>query len=155
MRAHDLIALFSVLFAGLLAGEEFVVRFGVRGPLASLPDDAHVLMRQGLIRTLRVLVPVLYLLTLLTAVATTLLDGSLYLPIRAAGLVALVAWIALTIGGTVPINEAVIEWDAAAPPTDWRSQIDRWEHLNTLRTAAAVLAFGLLLACLTLTAAAG
>jgi uncharacterized membrane protein len=154
MNTHDLIGLASVFFAGLLAGEEFVVRFGIRGPLASLPDGPHILMRQALIRTLRVLVPILYLLALLTTLGTAFVDGASYLPVRAAGVAALVSWSALTAGGTVPINAAVIEWDAAAPPADWRSHVDRWERLNTLRTAGAVVAFGLLLISLTLTAAA-
>jgi uncharacterized membrane protein len=154
MTAHTVAGLLSVFFAGLLAGEEFVIRFGVRGPLASLPDGVHILIRQALIRTLRVLVPVLYLLTLSSTLATTFIDGAEYLPLRAAGVAALLAWIALTAGGTVPINVAAIEWDAAAPPADWRSHVDRWERLNTLRTTAAVVAFALLLTSLTLTAAA-
>ena len=37
MNAEDVLGLVSVFFAGLLAGEEFVIRCGVRGPLASLP----------------------------------------------------------------------------------------------------------------------
>jgi uncharacterized membrane protein len=152
MNAHDLIGLVSVFFAGLLAGEEFVVRFGVRGPLTSLPDGPHILARQALIRTLRVLVPVLYLLTLSSAVAATCVDGPSYLPVRAAGVAALLVWLALTLGGTVPINVAAIEWDADAPPANWRSQIERWERLNTLRTAAAIIAFSLLLTSLTLAA---
>ena len=154
MNAHDPVGLVSVFFAGLLAGEEFVVRFGVRGPLASLPDGAHILARQALIRTLRVLVPVLYLLTLSSAVAAACIDGASYLPVRAAGVACLLVWIALTLGGTVPINVAAIEWDADAPPANWRSQVDRWERLNTLRTAAALAAFGFLLTGLTLAAGA-
>lgn len=154
MNAPDVLGLASVFFAGLLAGEEFVIRCGVRGPLASLPDGPHILMRQALIRSLRVLVPVLYLLTLLTTVATTCIDGARYLPLRGAGVAALVVWMALTIGGTVPINAAAIEWDADAPPADWRTQIDRWERLNTIRTTAAVVAFALLLTSLCLTAMA-
>jgi uncharacterized membrane protein len=153
MNAHDLVGLVSVFFAGLLAGEEFVIRFGIRGPLASLPEEPHILIRQALIRTLRVLVPVLYLLALFTTLATTCIDGASYLPVRAGAVAALFAWIALTLGGTVPLNAAAAEWDAAAPPADWRPLIDRWERLNTFRTAAAVVAFGLLLVALTLTAA--
>jgi uncharacterized membrane protein len=152
MNAYDLTGLVSVFFAGLLAGEEFVVRFGVRGPLASLPEGPHILARQALIRTLRVLVPVLYLLTLSSTVAATCIDGASYLPVRGAGVAALLVWLTLTLGGTVPINVAAIEWDADAPPANWRSQIDRWERLNTLRTAAAILAFGLLLTGFTFTA---
>jgi hypothetical protein len=36
----------SVLFAGLLAGEEFVIRYGVRGPLATLDDGPHILFAE-------------------------------------------------------------------------------------------------------------
>jgi anthrone oxygenase-like protein len=60
---------------------------------------------------------------------------------RGAAIAALAAWIAATVGGTVPINEAVLEWSASAPPATWRAQVDRWKHLNTLRTWAAVIAF--------------
>jgi uncharacterized membrane protein len=154
MTADDIVGLVSVFFAGLLAGEEFVIRFGVRGPLAGLPDGVHILIRQALITTLRVLVPVLYLLTLMATLATTCLDGAEYLPLRAVGVGALLVWMALTLGGTVPINVAALEWDADAPPANWRSQVSRWERLNTFRTAAALGAFALLLISLTLTAAA-
>ena len=36
MTAGNLVGMVSVFFAGLLAGEEFVIRYGVRGPLAAL-----------------------------------------------------------------------------------------------------------------------
>jgi uncharacterized membrane protein len=155
MNADDVVGLASVFCAGLLAGEEFVIRFGVRGPLASLDDRSHILLRQALIRTLRILVPALYLLTLVTTVAVTALDGGDYLPIRGAGVFALLVWIGVTLGGTVPINAAALEWDASSPPADWRAQVDRWERLNTVRTAAAVIAFALLLTALTFTASKG
>jgi len=143
----------SVLFAGLLAGEELVIRYGVRGPLASLDDLPHILLRQALIRPLRVLVPSIYLATLISAAAATALDGiDSGLALRGSGLGALLVWIAVTLGGTVPINAAVLDWDANAPPANWQAQVDRWEHLDTVRTWAAVIAFALLLTCLTSTA---
>jgi uncharacterized membrane protein len=143
----------SVLFAGLLAGEEFVIRYGVRGPLASLDDRPHILLRQALIRPLRVLVPCIYLATLISATAATALDGiGSGLALRCFGLGALLVWIAVTLGGTVPINAAVLDWDANAPPANWRAWVDRWEQLNTVRTWAAVIAFALLLTALTETA---
>ena len=104
MTAGDVVGMVSVFFAGLLAGEEFVIRYGVRGPLASLEDGPHILFRQALIRHLRVLVPSIYLAALLPAVVATALDGfdsGLVLP--CAGIVALVIWIAITLAGTVPI----------------------------------------------------
>jgi uncharacterized membrane protein len=149
----DIVGLVSVFFAGLLAGEEFIVRFGVRGPLAELDDRPHILMRQGLIRTLRVLVPCLFFAALTTAVASTVIDGiDSAFALRCVGIGALLCWIAVTLGGTVPINAAALEWDASNPPENWRTQVDRWERLNTVRAGMAVIAFGFLLVGLTLTA---
>jgi hypothetical protein len=142
MTIGEVVGVISALFAGLLAGEEFVIRYGVRGPLASLDDHSHILFRQALIYKLSILVPAMYVLTLLSAVAMTVLAGTNGgVAFRAVAIAALVAWMAATLGGTVPINEAVLEWSAGAPPAAWRTQVDRWEHLNTLRTWAAVIAF--------------
>jgi hypothetical protein len=41
-----------------------------------------------------------------------------------------------------------VQWDANAPPASWRAQVERWERLDTVRTWAAVLAFGMLLIAL-------
>jgi hypothetical protein len=142
MTAAEVVGVMSVLFAGLLAGEEFVIRYGVRSPLASLDDQSHIQFRQALIYRLRILVPAIYVLTLLSAVAVTVLDGTNGgVAFRGAAIAALAAWIAVTLGGTVPINEAVLEWSASAPPATWRTQVDRWEHLNTVRASAAGIAF--------------
>jgi len=47
----------NLLCAGMLAGEEFVIRYGVRAPVASLDPQPEIQLRQALIRRLRVLVP--------------------------------------------------------------------------------------------------
>lgn len=147
MSAGDVLGFINLFGAGMLAGEEFVIRYGVRRPLASLDDQAHIRMRQGLIRTLRVLVPVIYLATVLSAVAVTILDGAdAGLAFRGAAILALLTWIAVTLGGTVPINSAALDWEPSAPPRDWRAQVDRWERLNSVRAWLAVAAFALMLA---------
>ena len=76
MSAGEVLGFVSVFGAGLLAGEEFVIRYGVRGPLGRLDQEPHIRMRQGLIRTLRILVPAILLPTLLSAVAVTVVDGA-------------------------------------------------------------------------------
>lgn len=79
----------------------------VRGPVATLDDRAHIELRQALILALRVLVPALYLPALLIATVVTVLDGvDSSFPLRCAGVLALVVWLAVTLGGTVPINES-------------------------------------------------
>jgi uncharacterized membrane protein len=153
MAFDDLLELFALFGAGLLAGEELVIRYGVRGPLATLDDQPHIRLRQALIRTLRVLVPAMFLPTLLLTVAVTL-SGSgtgatasmtTVLTLRLAAVLALLAWLAITLGGTAPINAAALEWQPTAPPPDWRQRVDRWERLNTIRAWLAIAAFALLL----------
>jgi hypothetical protein len=76
MSAGEVLGFIRVFGAGLLAGEEFVIRYGVRGPLGRLDQESHIRMRQGLIRTLRILVPAILVPTLLSAVAVTVTDGA-------------------------------------------------------------------------------
>jgi uncharacterized membrane protein len=137
-----------LFFAGLLAGEEFVIRFGVRGPVASLDMQPHILLRQALIRRLRILVPAIFALALLSAAAVLFVDGgsNLSFGFRCAGLLALLAFISIALLGTVPINKAALAWEPAAPPPNWEKLIRRWEQLDSARTFAALAAFALFLA---------
>ncbi|HTA07070.1 MAG TPA: DUF1772 domain-containing protein [Streptosporangiaceae bacterium] len=156
MDAGDVLGLVSLLGAGLLAGEEITIRYGVRAPLARLDDQTHIRVRQALIRRLRVLVPAVYLATIVSAATTAIVDGtSGGLALRSAALVALVAWIAVTVGGTVPINSAALDWEPSAPPGDWRVRVDQWERLNSVRAWLAVAAFALLLVATALHVANG
>ena len=93
--------LIALFFGGLLAGGELVVRFGVRGPLARLDPHSHIEMRQGLIRTLRVLVPTLFALAFLSNVAAAIAATT---PLRIGVVVLLLGFISVTLAGTVPIN---------------------------------------------------
>ncbi|MEI9993277.1 MAG: anthrone oxygenase family protein [Rhizomicrobium sp.] len=145
----EILGFASVFFAGLLAGEEFVIRFGVRGPLAALDDAAHIRLRQALIRTLRILVPAIFALTFLATGAAIALGGAAFdlaFALRCAGQLALLAFMVITLAGTVPINQAVLVWNPSAPPEGWRGAIRRWEKLDTVRTLLALGAFGLLAA---------
>jgi uncharacterized membrane protein len=137
----------NLLCAGLLAGEEFVIRYGVRGPLASLDPEPGIRLRQALIYKLRVLVPAMFGLALLSGIAVALLGGlGSGFDFRCAGLLSLVTFISITLAGTVPINKAALTWNPSAPPEGWQAMIRRWEQLDTLRTWAAIAAFGFFLA---------
>jgi len=139
-----LISLLNLFCTGILAGEEITIRYGVRGPLASLDDRPHIQLRQALIRTLRILVPAIFAAALLSAVAVTLLEGlGPGFGWRCAQVLALLVFIGLTLSGTVPINEAALDWNPAAPPANWRTLITRWERLDSVRCWLAVTAFAL------------
>src|SRR5579862_9420365 len=86
----------NLFFSGLLAGEEFIVRFGVRGAIARLADPEHIRIRQALILGLRALVPSIFFLTLLSGAAVAYLGARPALILRGAGLGALVVFIAVT-----------------------------------------------------------
>jgi uncharacterized membrane protein len=143
---HVVIEFAALFLAGILAGEEFVVRYGVRGPLAALDDQSHIQFRQGLIRTLRVLVPAIFIPAFCSGIAIAILDGAgTGSAFRWAGVLALLTWILVTLFGTVPVNEAALDWRSDAPPAHWKALVERWERLNTIRTWAAVLAFAFFL----------
>lgn len=148
MNPSVILGVVNLFCIGILAGEEFVIRYGVRAPLASLDDPAHIRLRQALIYRLRILVPAIFAAALLTGIAATLVTGfgvgfGVGVGVRCAGLLALLTFITVTLTGTVPINEAAISWDPASPPKDWRALITRWERLDTVRTWAALTAFAL------------
>lgn len=73
---HLAIESVSLFLAGILAGDEFVVRYGVRAPLAATDDTSHIQFRQALIRTLRVLVPAIFLPAFLSGIAVAITDAT-------------------------------------------------------------------------------
>jgi uncharacterized membrane protein len=155
MLLGTLLGLVNVFCVGLLAGEEFVIRYGVRAPLASLDERAHIQLRQTLILRLRILVPAIFGAALVSGVASTILGGfsggfGVGFGLRCAGLLALLTFITTTLLGTVPINQAALTWKPDAPPKNWRTLINRWERLDTVRTFAALAAFALFLAAISL-----
>lgn len=143
----NVLVLVNLFFGGLLAGVEVVVRFGVRGPMAALPELPHLRLRQGLIRILRVLVPSIYVPAFLTGIAVAVTSEPAMVA-RWAGVVAMVVWTVTTFAGTAPLNQALAEWDPEAPPADWRAVIAKWERMDTVRAVAAVVAFALFLVAL-------
>jgi hypothetical protein len=151
MNAFEIVELVSLFFAGLLAGEEFVIYFGVRLPLASLEERPQLLLRQALIRTLRILVPAIFVSTLISGIAVTLLDGlGASFIIRSVGLLGLVAWTLVTLPGTARINAAILEWNPSALPKDWLATVGRWERFASVRPWASMIAFAAFLTAMVL-----
>lgn len=137
----------NLFCAGLWAGAEFAVCFGVRPAVNILDEQPHLQLRQKLILILRVLVPAIFLPTLLSAIAITYLNGTgSGFVWRCIGLLAIIIWGLVTFLGTVPINSDILTWRADSPPSDWRAVISRWERLDKVRFWTAVAAFAFFLA---------
>jgi hypothetical protein len=67
----EVLGFVNLFCAGVLAGEEVVICYGVRGPVASLDPQPGILLRQALIRRLRVLVPAIFGLAFVSGIAAT------------------------------------------------------------------------------------
>lgn len=139
----------QLVLVGLLAGEEFVVRWGVQPAMATLPDEVHLRTRIALVKSLKVVVPILMVPAVLASVAVLVLsgadDGRGW---RIAAMVALVVFVLASFLGTVPINIRVNDWDPEHPPADWKRVVLRWERIDVLRSTAAGVAFVLFVVAL-------
>src|SRR5947207_2942816 len=109
--SHILIESISLFFLGILAGEEFIVRYGLQPAMDKLEDGAHILARVALVRRLKVVVPAIMapsviavILVLVTAADRT---GAVY---RWLGAASLLAFVLFSFLGTVPINMKVNDW---------------------------------------------
>ena len=139
----------QLVLVGLLAGQEFIVRWGVQPAMATLPDEVHLRTRIALVKSLKVVVPILMVPAVLTSVAVLVLSGADDgLGWRIAAMVALVVFVLASFLGTVPINIRVNDWDPEHPPADWKRVVLRWERIDVLRSTAAGVAFVLFVVAL-------
>lgn len=133
----------GLLLAGILAGMELLVRYGIHPALESLEDRAHILARMALVRRLRILVPAIMLPTVAVAIVVLVVggtgDGFVF---RWLGMASLLALLAFSFLGTVPINIRINDtWNADSPPDDWKAVVRRWQIIDVFRSTSALLAF--------------
>ncbi len=139
----------GLLFAGMLAGIEVAVHYGVGRRVVALDDRAQIQLRQALVLRLRVLVPIFFVPTALLGMALAILDGAASgVWLRCAGLVALLVWAVTRVIRTIPINSATLTWDPERPPSGWRTMVDRAEQYHVIGVWAAAMAFACFLAAL-------
>lgn len=151
MNLATVLDFLNVFFAGLLAGIEFVLHYGLRGADDILNEQSQLQFRQALILRLRVLVPAFFVPTAVLGIAVTILDG--VTPgfwFRGAGVFALLIWIWTRVVGTVSINSNTLTWQPNAPPKDWKAQVNYAERFHSVGTWAAVMAFALFLIAIAL-----
>lgn len=135
----------ALLLTGLLAGSS-LANYLLENSLSE-PAAFNIEYKQLVIRAYTVALPVLGLGALFAALAV------LYLTRRAkisrwptfGAVLSIILGLAITLTIHFPINDQVLSWSPGAPPPDWRQLLDHWETGNTLRTATAITAFGLLL----------
>ena len=150
MTLTNLLDLLNVFFAGMLAGSEFIIHYGVHNPAAQLDTHSALVFRKALVLRLRVLIPALFAPTAVLGIGLTVSNSSAPgFVLRCTGVAALFVWIAIRVVGTVPINSATVDWPLDAPPADWQAQVKRAERFHIVGVWAGVLSF----ACFLLAAA--
>lgn len=137
----------NLFFAGILAGLEIAIHYGTVIPSQYLDEQSEIRLRQAFVLRLRVLVPAFFIPVVLSAAAVAIVDGTgSGFAFRCAAIVSMLLWIAVRVIATVQINSATLEWNAASPPANWRSLIERVERFHSVGVWAAVAAFAALLA---------
>ena len=142
MHNIDVLNFLNLLFVGLLAGFEIAVHYGIGSPPKSLREDAQILLRQAMVLRLRILAPAIFLPSLILGISATIRER--HEPgfwERGIGLGSLLLWIVIRIVRTVPVNSATLEWNAEAPPANWRELVTGTERFHVIAAWAAVIAF--------------
>ncbi len=151
MNLATILDFINVFFAGMLAGIEFVIHYGLRGSDEVLDEQSQLQLRQALVLRLRVLVPAFFVPTALSGIAVTVLDGAApCFWFRVAGVLAVFTWILTRVVGTVSINSDTLNWQPSAPPKDWKAQVNHAERFHIVGTWAAITAFAFFLTSMTL-----
>jgi hypothetical protein len=129
-----ILELINLFFTGILAG--------FHGPTLALDDKSQIILRLGLVRKLRWLVPAFFLPATLTAIALTVISGdSEQLIFRIIALAAIAIWIYVRVVATVKINAASVDWNPDSPPKDWRNQLNKAERFHVIGTWVTIIAF--------------
>jgi len=106
-----LLNVIQIFLVGLVAGEEFVVRYGLRRAMAALPDLVHLQTRISLVKRLKYVVPLIMIPAFVASVVLLVAaGGSAGMAWRIAGIAAFTAYLLLSFFGTVPINMKVNDW---------------------------------------------
>lgn len=151
MNPAIILDLINVFFAGMLAGIEFVIHYGVRSPAEALDERSQLQLRQALVLRLRVLVPTFFVPVAVLGITLAVLNSATPgFAFRCAGVVALLIWIAIRVIGTIPINSATLTWQFNAPPRNWKTQVNHAERFHIVGVWAAVLAFAFFLTAVAL-----
>ena len=155
MNPFNMLDFVNLFFAGILAGIEIAIHYGLHPPPKVLSDQSQIQLRQALVLRLRVLVPAFFVPTAVSGIAVAVLDRAAPgLWFRCAGIVGVLVWIVIRVIGTVPINSATLTWESGAPPKNWRALVDRAERFHILGVWAAVMAFASFLTAVALKLAA-
>jgi uncharacterized membrane protein len=134
------IALSSVFCTGQLAGMMLAIAIA-QAAAQHLPEESWTLRQQADDSVFSKLMPVIFLLNILTLGASFSASrkrSRLYFGAAAAFLV---GSIVDTIVLNVPINVKISTWKAGSAPADWTAERDKWLEAHWIRTVTGTASF--------------
>ena len=141
-RIPDIASYLNIFGTGILAGVLWMSALGLGPASAALGPAQQVILRQQLIKRLRLLMTPFMLLPIVTSGTLLALNGK---PgHRAAGtaeFISSVAAVAVTIFVNVPLNWRFADWSAKNLPADWHMYVRQWDRANSIRFVLALAAF--------------
>jgi hypothetical protein len=142
----DVLGLCVLVITGFSACAEFGSYAFVHPVVRRLPQQHHIEVEQGLLKTFGRFMPLLMALSVVLSLAYArrqfdagASDASLAWGSAAAFVLSLV----ITLSINVPINIATARWDAVSPPADWKGTRIRWERAQGIRSWLMLLGFAL------------
>ena len=149
----DILGFIALTVTGFTSCAEFGSYAFVHPVIRHLPQEHHIRVEQGLLRTFGRVMPVLMTLSLILsvsyAVSLNSVEGTARI-VRWASAVSFIVALVSTIVFNVPINLATGRWDANNPPEKWKETRNRWEFFQGLRSWLLLLGFVLLCLAMTL-----
>ena len=149
----DILAFITLTVTGFTSCAEFGSYAFVHPVIRHLPQEHHVRVEQGLLRTFGRVMPVLMtlcvILSVVYAISLNSVEGTARI-VRWASAVSFIVALASTIIFNVPINLATGRWNADNPPENWKETRNRWEFFQGLRSWLLLIGFVLLCLAATL-----
>lgn len=142
---QDVLVAVTVIVVGLLVGVELAVAAVANPIFDRLPGDSGLVARSSAARMLGRVMPFWYVgSVVLAGLWAAEMWGSALASIVMAAAALLLTSVVMSVVLLVPINSRVARWSRGAPPTNWRTQVGRWDRLHYVRVGIIVAAFALL-----------
>ncbi|MEJ7671780.1 MAG: DUF1772 domain-containing protein [Chitinophagaceae bacterium] len=149
----DVLAFITLFITGFTSCAEFGSYAFVHPVIRKLPQQHHVFVEKGLLKTFGRVMPVLMtlcvILSITYAVHMNNIKGApqiFHWASTTSFAVALISTIAVNVG----INSATGKWDIDNPPANWKAIRNRWEFFQGVRSWLLLIGFVFLCVAMTL-----
>lgn len=149
----DVLGFITLTITGFTSCAEFGSYAFVHPVIRRLPQEHHIRVEQGLLKTFGRVMPVLMTLCVILSIAYAISltsDEGVARVVRWTSAGSFALGLISTIIVNVPGNLAVGRWDADNLPANWKELRNRWEVFQGLRSWLFLLGFVLLCLAMTL-----